>query len=214
MATKKNVGYKVFYLGEDGNLYPPMVANKDRKPTKKGVWLKAYAPEPIDKKEVDKEFAHVPQWLRHYHVEGGGKGTHVGKIRLAYRPGWHLASVPYATQFCKLNPKTGKKDLFPKEFVWAECEYESNPEKDRKYQMECDARMFHDFNGKCVKATIRSAGGLNRIPVGGYYRYRTNIDPNSVEWIITGAIKVNKILTKAEVDRLVKAAGKTPQKVG
>lgn len=210
---KKNIGYKVFYLA-DGKLYPPMVANKDRKETKTGVWLQAHAAEPVDKKEVDKEFKDVPQWLRHYHVEGGGKGTHAGKIRLAYRPGWHLASVPYATQFNKLNPKTGKKELFPKELVWAECEYAADPEKSKKYQMECDARMFHDFKGKCVKATIHSAGGLNYVPKDGYYRYRTNPDPQSVDWIITGAIKVNKILSKKEVDKLVREAGKTPQKVG
>lgn len=212
-AKSKNIGYKVFFL-DDGKLYPPMVANENRKETKTGVWIKAYAPEPIDKKEVDKKFAHIQPWLRHYHVEAGGQGTHTGKKTLAYRPGWHLASIPYATQFCKKNPKTGKMDLFPKELVWAECEYAADPEKSRKYQMECDARMFHDFNGRCVKATIHSAGGLNRIPVGGFYRYRTNIDPNSVEWIITGSIKVNKILTKSEVDKLVKAAGYKPQKIG
>lgn len=213
-ATKKNVGYKVFFRDKDGKLYPPMVPNKDRKPTPVGVWIKANTPPPSDKEEVDRKFAHLPQWLRRYQVSSGGKGTHTSTGKLAYRPGWHLSNVPYATQFNKLNPKTGKKDLFPKEFVWAECEYESNPEKDRKYQAECYARMFHDYDGKCLKGMKHAMGGLNHLPTGGHYRYRTNIDPNSVEWIITGAIKVNKILTKAEVDRLVKAAGKTPQKVG
>lgn len=214
MAKKKNIGYKVFYLAEDGKLYPPMVANEDRKPTRTGVWLKAYAPPPIDKKEVDKQFAHIPEWLRHYHVDGGGRGTHAGRIRLAYRPGWHLASVPYATQFNKLDKRTGKKEIFPKELVWAECEYAADPKKSMQYQIECDARMMHDFKGRPTKRPQHSAGGINRIPVDGFYKYRTNPDPNSVEWIITGAIKVNKILTKAEVDRLVRAAGKTPQKVG
>lgn len=213
-AKKKNIGYKVFYLAPDGKLYPPMVSNENRKPTQTGVWLKAYAPPPFDKEKVDKEMAHVPEWLRHYHVESGGKGTHVGKGTLAYRPGWHLGTVPYATQFNKVNKKNGKKELFPKEFVWAECEYAADPKKSAKYQIECDARMMHDFQGRPTKRPLHSAGGINRIPVGGYYKYRTNPDPNSVEWIITGAIKVNKILSKAEVDKLVRAAGKTPQKVG
>ena len=54
--------------------------------------------------------------------------------------------------------------------------------------------------------------GLKRVPENGSYRYRTNPDPTTDEWIITGAMKVNRILTPSEVDEMVRAAGREPQK--
>lgn len=58
-----------------------------------------------------------------------------------------------------------------------------------------------------------SLAGLPRIPEDGYYEYRTNPDPRTDPWIITGAMKVNRVLSKAEVVEMVRAAGREPQKV-
>jgi hypothetical protein len=52
-----------------------------------------------------------------------------------------------------------------------------------------------------VKAHI-----TDQLPVGGHYRYKTN--PNMTgNWLIGGSMKVNKILTDAEVAKINKAHG-------
>ena len=56
-----------------------------------------------------------------------------------------------------------------------------------------------------------SLAGLPRLPKDGSYRYRTNPNPETDPWIITGAMKVNRILKPSEVDAMVAAAGREPQ---
>lgn len=111
---KKTIrGYKVFVVFENkpGELYPPMVANPGGEATPVGVWLNAdAAPRAADSKTGRMQ------------VQAGGKGTQASKQQLAYRPGWHLGDLPMATQFARMNPETGKKELFPANFVWAECD--------------------------------------------------------------------------------------------
>ena len=57
-----------------------------------------------------------------------------------------------------------------------------------------------------------SLAGLPRLPKNGSYKYRTNPDPNTDAWVITGAMKVNRILKPSEVDAMVEAAGREPQR--
>lgn len=188
---KTGIGYKVFYRGKDGKLYPPMVANPDGKDTPVGVWLDADAAPVAGQSKTGR-----PQ------VKAGGAGTQGGSGTLAYRPGWHLGEIPYALQFNRLNPETGQKELFPRDFVWAEVEYSA----DNDYQQEADAEGMTD-NGKYR----HSYAGLKHIPEDGFYRYRTNPNPETDPWIITGAMKVNRVLTDEEVDEMVRAAGREPQ---
>lgn len=191
IPCKIRIGYKVFYL-KDGKLYPPMVKNPGGTDTPMGVWIDASAGEVTSYTKTGR-----PQ------VEKGGIGTHCSKGTLSYRPGWHLGEVPIAKQFEKVNPENGKKELFPREFVWAECEYSC----DIDYQDEAMK------NGYTENGSFRYAyAGLQKLPENGCYRYRTNPDPNTEEWIITGKIKVNRILTNKEVDELCRKAGKEPQK--
>lgn len=56
-----------------------------------------------------------------------------------------------------------------------------------------------------------SLAGLKHVPTDGFYRYRTNPNPETDPWIITGAMKVNRVLTNEEVDEIVRAAGREPQ---
>lgn len=185
------IGYKVFYRGKDGKLYPPMVANPDGKDTPVGVWL-----------DADEGVRAGVSKTGRPRVKAGGKGTQGGSGTLAYRPGWHLGEIPYALQFNRRNPQTGERDLFPADFVWAEVEYAA----DHDYQQEA---MSHGINpsGKFQ----HSLAGLPRIPKDGFYRYRTNPNPQTDPWIITGAMKVRRILSKVEVDDLVRKAGREPQ---
>ncbi|MGM9844902.1 MAG: hypothetical protein ACI30K_01550, partial [Muribaculaceae bacterium] len=188
--TQTGIGYKVFVL-KDGKLYPPMVANPGGEATPIGVWLDADAA-PV---------AGVTKTGRQQ-VKAGGKGTQGGSGKLAYRPGWHLGEIPYALQFNRINPKTGQRELFPANFVWAEVEYAN----DVDYQ---DEAMSYGMN-KSGKFQ-HSLAGLPRLPKDGSYKYRTNPDPNTDDWIITGAMKVNRILKPSEVDAMVEGAGRKPQ---
>ena len=188
---KKGIGYKVFVL-KDGKLYPPMVANPDGAATPVGVWLDADAAPIAGESKTGR-----PQ------VKQGGKGTQGGSGKLAYRPGWHLGVVPYAIQFNRKDAE-GNKTLFPKNFVFAEVEYAA----DVDYQDEARQEGINP-SGKYQN----SLAGLKHLPTDGYYMYRTNPNPETDPWVITGAMKVNRILTRAEQAELVKNAGREPQQI-
>jgi len=188
---KKGIGYKVFVL-KDGKLYPPMVANPDGAATPVGVWLDADAAPISGESKTGR-----PQ------VKQGGKGTQGGSGKLAYRPGWHLGVVPYAIQFNRKDAE-GNKTLFPKNFVFAEVEYAA----DVDYQEEARQEGINP-SGKYQ----HSLAGLKHLPTDGYYMYRTNPNPETDPWVITGAMKVNRILTRAEQAELVKNAGREPQQI-
>lgn len=188
---KKGVGYKVFVL-KDGKLYPPMVANPDGAATPVGVWLDADAAPIAGESKTGR-----PQ------VKQGGKGTQGGSGKLAYRPGWHLGVVPYAIQFNRKDAD-GNKTLFPKNFVFAEVEYAA----DVDYQEEARQEGINP-SGKYQ----HSLAGLKHLPTDGYYMYRTNPNPETDPWVITGAMKVNRILNRAEQAELVKNAGREPQQI-
>lgn len=188
---KKGVGYKVFVL-KDGKLYPPMVANPNGAATPVGVWLDADAAPIAGESKTGR-----PQ------VKQGGKGTQGGSGKLAYRPGWHLGVVPYAIQFNRKDAE-GNKTLFPKNFVFAEVEYAA----DVDYQEEARQEGINP-SGKYQ----HSLAGLKHLPTDGYYMYRTNPNPETDPWVITGAMKVNRILTRVEQADLVSKAGREPQQI-
>ena len=187
--VKTGIAYKVFFV-KDGKLYPPMVANPGGADTPIGVWLNA-----------DVGAAAPDSKTGRQQVKAGGKGTQGGSGSLAFRPGWHLGDIPRASQFDRLNQATGKKELFPENFVWAECEYA----KDVDYQKEAMSYGYTE-NGKYR----HSYAGLPRIPKDGYYRYRTNPNPETVPWVITGAMKVNRLLSDAEVNSILEKNGVAP----
>ncbi|EIY64247.1 Inorganic Pyrophosphatase [Bacteroides ovatus CL03T12C18] len=186
---KTGIGYKVFVL-KNGELYPPMVANPDGAAMPVGVWLDADAAPIAGQSKTGRN-----------QVKAGGKGTQGGSGKLAYRPGWHLGEIPYALQFNRID-ENGNKELFPANFVWAEVEYAN----DVDYQEEA---MSYGINpsGKFQ----HSLAGLPRVPENGAYRYRTNPNPETDPWIITGAMRVKRLLTPSEVDIIVEKAGREPQ---
>ena len=187
--TNRGIGYKVFFL-KDGKLYPPMVANPNGESTPTGIWLDADAA-PVAGTTV----------TGRQQVKAGGKGTQGGSGSLSYRPGWHLGEIPYAIQFNRKDAN-GEKTLFPKNFVWAEVEYAA----DVNYQE--DAMSYgYNKNGNFQ----HSLAGLPAVPKDGFYTYRTNPNPETDPWIITGAMRVKRLLTPSEVDEMVRAAGRAPQ---
>ena len=200
---KTGTGYKVFFLS-DGKLYPPMVANPGGKDTPTDVWLDADDAPVVTKSKKGRD-----------KVKAGGKGTQGGSGTLAHRPGWHLGEIPYALQFNRGekvdNPlgirnkkgeviKVGK--YFPRDFVWAEVEYAD----DKNYQKEAESYGYNEAGN-----FQHSLAGLPYLPTDGSYKYRTNANPATDPWIITGAMKVTRILKPSEVDEMVRAAGREPQ---
>lgn len=192
---EKKIGYKVFAL-IDGKLYPPVVANPEGNPTPVGEWIPCSAP-PIIGYSVKE---HRPK------VKTGGKGTSRNLGNLAFRPGWHLGLVPYAPQF--FYKKNNEEKLvidghyvFPSNLVFAECEYQADTDlSDESYKNGLSK------NGKYQ----HSRAGIPRLPKNAFYRYRTNPDPSSADWIITGAIKVGKVLTHEEINAINEKAGLPP----
>ena len=127
-----------------------------------------------------------------------------GKVKskigdLAYRPGWHAGDLPIATHIGeKSDPKLTAPDRRPANHAWAEVEMPD----DVDWQSEATKRGTN-AQGKVVpvKAHI-----TDQIPKGGHYRYKTN--PNMTgNWLIGGSMKVNKVLSDAEVSRINKSAG-------
>jgi hypothetical protein len=118
---------------------------------------------------------------------------------LAYRPGWHAGDLPIATHIGeKSDPKLTAPDRRPANHAWAEVEMPD----DVDWQSEATKRGTN-AQGKVVpvKAHI-----TDQIPKGGHYRYKTN--PNMTgNWLIGGSMKVNKVLSDAEVSRINKSAG-------
>jgi hypothetical protein len=127
-----------------------------------------------------------------------------GKVKskigaLAYRPGWHAGDLPIATHIGeKSDPKLTAPDRRPANHAWAEVEMPN----DVDWQAEANRRGTN-AQGKLVpvKAHI-----TDQIPKGGHYRYKTN--PNMTgNWLIGGSMKVNKVLTDKEVERINRNAG-------
>lgn len=195
--TRTLTAYKVFVV-KNGKLYPPMVANPDASDTPVGVWLDAQE----GKAAKNADGTDATNTLGRKKVVAGGKGTQGGSGTLAYRPGWHLGDMPIAEQFYVKDKTTGEH-LMKKNFVWAECEIAA----DIDYQAEAMSYGYTK-NGKFQ----HSLAGLPKLPTDGFYTYRTNPNPNTRPWYITGSMKVNRILTDAETNQILRSNGITPMK--
>lgn len=195
-TVKKGIAYKVFKV-KHGKLYPPMVANAGGADTPVGVWLDA----------EEGEFAGLSKTGRPQVKQAKGNQT------LSYRPGWHLGDIPRAAQFDRTNKETGEKE-FPKDFVWAKCEYIM----EKNYQAESDEQGYMrtsvDEDGNVITRRSdkyqHSLAGLPYLPKDGYYKYRTNPNPDTVPWVITGQMKVLKLLDDFEVNEILKQNGVAP----
>tara|TARA_R110000868_G_scaffold61189_11_gene186075 strand:+ start:2773 stop:5160 length:2388 start_codon:yes stop_codon:yes gene_type:complete len=130
-----------------------------------------------------------------------------GKVKskignLAMRPGWHGGDLPVATH---IGGKTSKDltgpNYRPDNQVWAEVEMPD----DVDWQTEAIKRADRNKKGDVVP---RTAHITDQLPTGGHYRYKTN--PNMTgEWLIGGAMKVNKVLSDADVTKINNKAGVT-----
>lgn len=120
-----------------------------------------------------------------------------GKVKsklgdLAFRPGWHLSDYPLATHI-GVKGDSGEIEFINAQHVWCECEYSD----EINYQEEANKNGTKE-DGKFIP---RDAF-LKKIPENGYYRYKTN--PKMFgDWIISGKLKINRILSDKEVNEIL-----------
>ena len=137
--------------------------------------------------EADKEIV-LGKWLK---AECGplADETHVNSSgcggKLSLRPGWHTTTVPW-TDWIGAKQADGTLARRP-DNVWCECE----------------------IRGKELTVTARN--GLRTVPEG-YYRFKTNSKQRD-PWLISGEIKVNRILSNEEIDSICRTKGFEPQKL-
>ena len=118
---------------------------------------------------------------------------------LAYRPGWHSGDSPMATHIGSKANKSDKKPTYRSDYhVWAEIEVGD----DFDWQKIATERAETTKDGKI---NVSTAHITDQVPLGGFYRYKTN--PNMTgNWIISGDMKVNRVLTDQEVKEINKKA--------
>ena len=218
LRPKKTVkAYKLFTKGEDGNLYPLFVDADTAIP--QGEFISAVIPESVftapngkkyvpskgtgDKKGTGDNIKIPDQATRDMLIEKGflPKGSEAKTVKaVALRGGFHAGDSPAAPH---IGPEYKGQKYRPENQVWAEVEMPA----------DVDWQSVADANASVVKSGPRK-GQLNvaeaqitdQLPSGGYYRYKTN--PNMQgNWLISGEMKVNRVLDADEVKRLNDEAG-------
>lgn len=101
----------------------------------------------------------------------------------ANRPGWHAGILP-----CAPHLRSKKINSIAIDRVWAEVEIPA------------------DVNWQKIADATKTGNIRDKVPQGGFYRFRTSKLQGGA-WIIGGALKVNKILTNAEVKKILIGAG-------
>lgn len=193
--------YKAFALFEDkpGELFSAMVEFPGGHGTPQMVWSDADS----GKIKRDKDKQPVLNSRGRTYVKAGGKNVNASGGEFGWRGGLHGGTEPYAKQFDIGNKETGEKKgaLFRSNLAWAECDYINEVD----YTLEA---LEYGVNENGVY--IHSAGGLPYIPHRGSYMYRTNADPTTSPWIITGSFRINRLMRDSEVSEILK--GKTQNK--
>tara|TARA_R110000765_G_scaffold79749_1_gene156808 strand:- start:48 stop:5864 length:5817 start_codon:yes stop_codon:yes gene_type:complete len=182
---KKIKAYKLFNIkdGDKSKLYP-LYIDADT-PVETGTWVEAKAG------KRDKSGQVIAQNMSN---------------NLAFRPGWHSGDTPSAKHIGGIsdNRYTGEKPDYRKaDQVWAEVEVPN----DFDWQSEADSRASIVKSGpRKGLLNVREAHITDEIPVDGNYRYKTNPNMEGT-WIISGSMKVNKLLTPFQKKKVLEENG-------
>lgn len=148
--------------------------------------------------------ANTPTPIGEWIVAKEGEQTKNGKVKsklgpLCFRPGWHCSDLPYVTHIGEKD-EDGKIAYMKDGAVWAEVEYADSIDYTEQARA-CGSNK----SGKIVAKNSY----LKSIPTDGFYRYKTS-PLMTGEWIISGAIKVNRLLDDQEVIDICAAHGLKP----
>jgi hypothetical protein len=176
--NKTTKAYKLFKVKKEfpGELFPLFVGANESVTV--GEWIEAKAGELTQTKE--------------------GKTMVKSTLGpLAYRPGWHSGDIAVATHIGSKKKSSDKAPtLRADDQVWAEVEVGN----DFDWQAEANNRASKTKDGKVVP---RTAHITDQVPSKGFYKYKTNSNMTG-SWIISGEMKVNRVLTEKEVEEINK----------
>lgn len=110
------------------------------------------------------------------------KAEYIPTKGFAKRAGWHIGNIPFAPWLMSMN---GTYKARNKKFERVFCLVEYVADID--YQEEANRSTTKDLGSK--------------IPENGYYLFD---ERKRGLWVITGAMKINKVLTWEEVDNILK----------
>ena len=219
VKTKK--AYKLFEQDpETGTLYPLFVDAKT--PVKIGEWQTAEIPfnfaAPNGKQYVPSKkwdgsagtgdsVAIPDQATRDMLIEKGylPQGSKAKTIKaVALRPGWHSGEFPVASHIGPEEMFLGQRmKTRGRNQVWAEVEVPD----------DVDLQSVADTRASIVKSGPRK-GEINRaeaqitdeLPMGGSYKYQQG-QARDGNWIISGQMRINRVLDDDEVMAINEAAG-------
>ena len=215
-TPKKTVTrYKAFRIVE-GHLRPLYVGAKDNIPM--GVWLDAKqgggAYETLGERQYVLGETGQSRSLSTFTPESikrlrkaGIKGR-TAKF-LAFRPGWHTGTLPFNPQGAgevvtpsKTSP--WKYKLY-KNVVFAEVEVAADKNYQEEYERTAKRTGKGDINPR--------ESGLRDVPVDGYYDYDTNTTTAEAPgtWSIAGSLKVKRLLTHEEANKILRSKKVRPQ---
>lgn len=139
-------------------------------------------------------------WIpaREGEMASDGKSVKSRIGNLCFRPGWHLSDIPLATHI-GIKDESGKIVRMHPDAVWCLCEYHA----DVDYQEEADQNGWK--NGKFNERNAM----IRRVPVNGFYRYRTSPLMYG-KWIIAGEMKLIRMLSDEEVADICHENGVEP----
>ena len=215
--SKTVKGYKLFTRGDDSNLYPLFVDADTQVPV--NSWMRATFPEYRFKapngnfyvpsrgtagRKGTGDMIPIPdQATREMLIKAGflPQGSKAKSIRaVAARPGWHAGDNPSAMHIGPETKVAGQKyKIRGDNQVWAEVEMPA----DVDWQSIANSRASLKKDGTM---NVKTAHITDELPLGGYYRYKTN--PNMEgNWLISGDMRVNRVLDRDEVLDINKRAG-------
>jgi hypothetical protein len=210
--------YKLFEKDpETGKLYPLFVEAGNEVPV--GVWRDAIFPETVFTSTNGKKYVPSQKWTgkpgtgdsipipndatRDMLIDAGylPKGSRAKSVKaVALRPGWHAGDNPVASHIGPQALVDGQKlKVRGENQVWAEVELPA----------DVDWQSIANSNASTTKGgalNVQEAQITEELPMGGYYRYKTNPNMDG-NWMISGQMKVNRVLDDAEVAELNEAAG-------
>ena len=219
---KTRKAYKLFEQDpETGTLYPLFVDAKT--PVRVGEWQKATLPDTAFTAPNGKQYVPSKKWdgkagtgdsiaipdqaTREMLIEKGflPQGSTAKSIKaVALRPGWHSGEFPVASHIGPEEVVMGQKmkTRGPNQ-VWAEVEVPD----------DVDWQALANERASIVKSGARK-GEINRaeaqitdeLPLGGSYKYQQG-QARDGNWIISGEMRVNRVLDDDEVRSINESAG-------
>lgn len=123
------------------------------------------------------------------YTDSGVKG-----MNLRERYGWHLsAGLPAAPHL--MSPKDFSRG-YPSKNAYG------HPKGSKRVWVRMAYDATTDFNA--IADSTKSGDIFGLIPFGGYYAFKEN---NQSEWVISSAVKIDKILTEEERQEILRNAG-------